>query len=146
MGTAPKNPKYLPWKSQLEKELTRLSGEVILIGHSLGGSVLLKYLSEEKSNRLISGLFLVAVPYWGEDDDWHSTEFTLAENFAEKIPRVSHLFAYHSSNDEVVPFAHFEHYIGMLPQIKPREIEGHDHLFSDGLPELINDIKVFNDN
>ncbi len=43
----PENPAYEPWKAQLEKELTALEGEAILVGHSLGGSVLLKYLSEE---------------------------------------------------------------------------------------------------
>nr|WP_235788441.1 alpha/beta hydrolase [Salipaludibacillus sp. CUR1] len=42
----PENPEYILWKKQLEKELDKLNGDVILVGHSLGGSVLLKYLSE----------------------------------------------------------------------------------------------------
>ncbi|WP_408010293.1 hypothetical protein ACJROX_08385 [Pseudalkalibacillus sp. A8] len=40
----PENPEYTLWKVQIEKELSALDGEVMLIGHSLGGSVLLKYL------------------------------------------------------------------------------------------------------
>jgi hypothetical protein len=37
----------------------------ILIGHSLGGSFLLKYVSEEKIGKTIAGIFLIATPYWG---------------------------------------------------------------------------------
>lgn len=39
----PENPEYSLWKAQLEKEFTKLNSEVVLVGHSLGGSVLLKY-------------------------------------------------------------------------------------------------------
>jgi len=37
----------------------------ILIGHSLGGSFLLKYVSEEKIAKTVAGIFLIATPYWG---------------------------------------------------------------------------------
>ncbi len=36
---------------------SKIAEPVILIGHSLGGSILLKYLSEEKPVILIAGLF-----------------------------------------------------------------------------------------
>lgn len=42
----PENPEYMLWKAQLDKEFAVLDGEALLIGHSLGGSVLLKYLSD----------------------------------------------------------------------------------------------------
>src|SRR5262245_15355781 len=45
--TDPENPEYVSWKLSLDKKLASLKGDIILIGHSLGGSVLLKYLSEE---------------------------------------------------------------------------------------------------
>src|SRR5690625_3080969 len=71
----PENPEYKLWEFQLEKEFAALDGEVLLIGHSLGGSVLLKYLSEKAINRPIFGLFMIAAPYWGKDDDWQVTEY-----------------------------------------------------------------------
>ncbi|SET98989.1 hypothetical protein SAMN05421676_11358 [Salinibacillus kushneri] len=73
----PENPEYVLWKNQLEKELNMLNGEVILVGHSLGGSVLLKYLSEESCNLTFRGLFIIAAPYWCLDEDWQSKDFTL---------------------------------------------------------------------
>jgi hypothetical protein len=38
------DPDYEPWKGQIKKELAALEGKVMLIGHSLGSSFLLKYL------------------------------------------------------------------------------------------------------
>jgi predicted alpha/beta hydrolase family esterase len=137
----PENPKYTLWKAQLEKEFASLNGDMILIGHSLGGSVLLKYLSEEACKQSISGLFMIAAPYWGEDDDWLVEEYTLPENFASKLPQISQIFLYHSRNDEIVPSVHFEHYKEKLPQANTRILDGSEHAFSDGLPELVNDIK-----
>ncbi len=137
----PENPKYTLWKAQLEKEFASLNGELIVIGHSLGGSVLLKYLSEKSVKQSISGLFMIAAPYWGKDDDWQAGEYTLSEDFALKLPQVSQIFFYHSFNDEIVPFAHLGHYLEKLPQAVNRTFKGNDHYFNNGLPHLVDDIK-----
>lgn len=135
------DPDYVLWKAQIANEIKALDGEVLLVGHSLGGSVLLKYLSEEGCKRIISGLFLVAAPYWGKDDDWQNEEYTLSNSFAAKLSHISKLFLYHSSHDPVVPFAHAQHYAKQLPQAVTRTYEGDDHYFGEGLPELADDIK-----
>lgn len=135
------NPKYKPWKVQLGKEFAEIEGEVILIGHSLGGSVLLKYLSEEAYNQSISGLFLIAAPYWGKQDDWQVVEYTLRENFASKLTHILQIYFYHSRNDEIVPFAHLGQNKEKLPQAITRTLDGDEHYFSNGLPDLVDDIK-----
>lgn len=135
------DPDYIPWKTQIANEIKAWDGEVLLIGHSLGGSVLLKYLSEEDCQLTVSGLFLIAAPYWGKDDDWRSEDFRLPDSFATMLPRISSLYLYHSRHDPVVPFAHAQHYAKQLPQAVTREYEGDDHYFCEGLPELVDDIK-----
>jgi len=59
------SPKYEAWKDKIARELAAMDGEAILVGHSLGASVLLKYLSEEEVERPTAGLFLVASPSTG---------------------------------------------------------------------------------
>ncbi|MFB4166929.1 alpha/beta hydrolase [Virgibacillus sp. JSM 102003] len=137
----PENPEYTRWKERLSKEFASLEGEVILIGHSLGGSVLLKYLSEEDCHLKISSLHSVAAPYWGKNGFWESEEFALSENFAAKLPPISQVFFYHSRDDEVVSFDHFKEYTEEFLTAAPRAIENKGHLFHSGLPELVNDIK-----
>jgi len=52
-------PRYAAWKSQLEESLALLNDKSILVGHSLGGSVLLKYLSEETRKNQFLGCSLL---------------------------------------------------------------------------------------
>src|SRR5687768_8632776 len=46
------------WLKQMDKEISSVKGDVILAGHSLGASMLLKYLSENKIKRNFSAIFL----------------------------------------------------------------------------------------
>src|SRR3712207_5812170 len=99
------NPAYAAWKGRIARELAAPDGEVILVGHSLGGSLLLKYLSEENPERPVAGLFLIAAPHWGAEG-WEVGEYALQDDFASKLPGELPVFLYHSRDDEVVPFAH----------------------------------------
>ncbi|WP_077622483.1 alpha/beta fold hydrolase [Sediminibacillus massiliensis] len=137
----PENPSYAAWKAILKKKLSELKGNVVLIGHSLGGSVLLKYLSEEACDLSISGLFVMGSPYWGLDKEWLNQEFELSNDFALRVPQISQIYLYQSRNDEVVPFSHFEYYAYKLPHAKTRVFENYGHLFQDDLPELVHDIE-----
>jgi predicted alpha/beta hydrolase family esterase len=131
---------YEAWKERIAEELDALEGEVILVGHSLGGSILLKYLSEEEVEKPIAGLLLVATPYWGVED-WEVGEYALPEDFASKIPKEVSMFLYHSRDDEVVPFAHAALYAQKLPRATVRVFDGRGHQFDDDLSEVAQDIK-----
>ena len=131
-------PVYEAWKVRIAEELDALKGELILVGHSLGGSILLKYLSEEEVEKLVAGLFLVATPYWGVED-WEVDEYALREDFASKIPKETTVFLYHSRDDEVVPFSHAALYAEKLPRATVREFDDRGHQFDD-LSDIARDI------
>src|SRR4030095_6807071 len=60
----PISPTYEKYRKMFGSTFAIITEPVILIGHSLGGSTLLKYLSEERPDISISALFLVATPHW----------------------------------------------------------------------------------
>lgn len=136
----PDNPEYELWKLTLDRELSALEREIILVGHSLGASVLLKYLSEEPCDKLITGLFLVAPVYFGKKD-WKVEEYRLKNDFEVKLLNIPRIFLYHSRNDTVVPFTHLVQFADKLPNSVGRAFEDRGHLFSMGLPELVEDIQ-----
>ena len=133
-------PEYQAWRDQITGELAALDGEVVLVGHSLGASILLKYLSEEGVEKPVAGIFLVAPPYWGAED-WEVGEYALQENVASKLPKELPMFLYHSRDDEWVPFAHLALYKEKLPQATIREVDGRGHQFNDDLSEVAHDIE-----
>ena len=75
------------WVSQIEEELTASDGRIILVGHSVGGYILIKYLSERgQSKKPITGILIIAAPFPGGDENWQIEGFTLPENFGAKLP------------------------------------------------------------
>ena len=138
----PENPRYDAWKEQLDEVFAGLDGDLLLVGHSLGGSVLLKYLSEVPFTKPIVGLFLVAAAHWG-NKDWKIDEYVLREDFSSWLPPIPNIFLYHSRDDEWVPFEHMAYFSMKLPSAQVRELDCCGHEFNSGLPELVKDINNF---
>ena len=133
------SPNYQSWRDRIEQELAAIDEQVIFIGHSFGGSVLLKYLAEGTYRTSVRGLFLLSVPNWGPDG-WAYAEFAVPDDLGSRLPATK-IFLYHSRNDPEVPFAHLGYYQERLPTATVRPIAGSEHSFVDGLPMLVDDIK-----
>ena len=136
----PENPRYTAWKMELQANLPVGGNKAALIGHSLGGSVIMKYLSEGLCQVPIAGLFLVGVPYWGARG-WTIDEFMFKRDSLSKLTGVDKIFIYHSRNDQWVPYSHSQIYMKMLPGAVLKTIDGDEHEFAAGLPVLVKDIQ-----
>jgi predicted alpha/beta hydrolase family esterase len=130
------------WGTQIGKEIGAIEGEVVLVGHSLGASMLLKYLSEEQVNQPIGGIFLIATPYWSGDEAWHEG-LRLREDFAETLPKDVPIFLYHSRDDEEVDVADLATYAKKLPQATIREVASGGHQLGNDLTAVARDIRHF---
>ena len=138
MPDAETDPRYRPWRNRIEQELESLGDGVRIVGHSLGGSVVLKYLSEDRPPVEIAGLFLVAVPWWGPEG-WAWDEFAVPDDFGGQLADVR-TFLYQSREDPEVPFTHLQMHADRLPHATTRPIDGAEHSFVNGLPALLDDI------
>jgi uncharacterized protein len=134
------NSPYAAWKAEIEGRLAAMKGSVALVGHSVGGSVLLKYLCDVRPPRQLLGLLVIAGPYWGASDFWHSDELALPADAAKRLAGDWPVIFYHSRDDEVVPFAHLALYAATLPRATIREFDGRGHQFKNDLSEVAADI------
>lgn len=137
------NAPYEQWKHEIEKELASMQGSIILIGHSVGASILIKCMSEIEVTKPIVGIFLIANPFWGGNGWLYEgyEELALPNGFAARLPKGASIFLYHSRDDEVVPFAHLALYAEQLPQATVRKFDGRGHQFNNDLSEVAADIK-----
>jgi len=134
---SPDEPHYEPWAARVA-ELIGAATEPVMMGHSFGASVLLKYLSEESAPPALAGVFLVATPFWGPK----FPEFQLRSDFATKLGAVAPLYFYQSRDDEEVPVEHLERYRKALPNAVVRLLDGRGHEFDQPVfPELVTDIR-----
>ena len=132
---------YADWTAPIERALATLDDAVILVGHSVGGSVLVKYLSEQQLDKPITSLFLLATPYWGADEFWKWDEVRLPDDVATKLASIPRIFLYHSRDDDIVPFAHLALYAAKLPQATIHEFDRRGHQFGNDLAEIAEDIR-----
>ena len=128
------------WLKQIRKEMDAINGDVILAAHSFGASMLLKFLSENKIKKHITGIFLIATAFWSGDEDWQQG-FKLKKDFGERLPENVPVFLYHCLDDEEVPFKHLSIYKKNLPKATVREIAGGGHLLNNDLAIVAKDIK-----
>ena len=135
----PDNPRYGPWRDRIEQELRGIDEPVVLVGHSFGGSVLVKYLGEGTVEPPVAALFLVAAPFWGPGG-WEYEEFELPAELASALEG-SRVYLFHSRDDPEVPFDHLRLYGEKLPEATARPIPGSQHSFVDGLRELVDEIR-----
>ena len=127
-------------REQIKHEISEGPDNVILVGHSLGASMLLACLSESQIKKKIRGVFLTATPFWNGDDDWVKA-FKLLPDFAKRINREIPLFFYHCQDDAQVSFAHLAIYNQELPWAVFREIPVGGHQLGNDLSIVANDIK-----
>jgi predicted alpha/beta hydrolase family esterase len=138
------NAPYEQWKQQIEKELAAMPGLIMLAGHSVGASVIAKWMSETEVKQPIAGIFLIATPFWG-GDGWRYEgyeELALPEAPAAKIPEGVSIFLYHCRDDETVPFDHLALYAQVFPQAAVRELDAGGHQLNNDLSEVASDIKT----
>jgi predicted alpha/beta hydrolase family esterase len=128
------------WGRQIGQEIAAIKRELILVGHSLGASMLLKYLSENTITYPIGGIFLLATPFWRGDEDWQKG-LALRENFADRLPNDVPIFLYHNRDDEEIDVANLAIYAKNLPQATIRESASGGHQFSNDLTQVGLDIK-----
>jgi predicted alpha/beta hydrolase family esterase len=133
------DPEYAVWKTQFAGEIAALPDGILLVGHSVGGAQLLKYLAEEPVAKPISGLYMIAVPAL-EEAGWNYAELRLPADVATRLRSIPHIFFYHSRDDQVVPFAHLALHARQFPQATIREADGRGHQYANDLSDVARDI------
>lgn len=134
------NAKYAEWKIWFDKVVPYLKDGVVLVGHSLGGIFLAKYLSEEKLPVRVSATFIVAAPFENTEPDESLADFILPASLAGLAEQGGKVFLYHSEDDDVVPFGELAKYRVQLPEVVVRAFSDRGHFLGSDLPELMTDI------
>lgn len=134
------DPRYTSWKATLVEESKLLHDGAILVGHSLGGAILLHVLAEERFIFKPRALILIAVPFIGEGG-WRSDDIKARTDFAEHLPARLPVFLYHGTEDQIVPFAHVQLYAQAIPQEVLRTVPHRDHQLNNDLSAVAQDIR-----
>ncbi|HTJ59401.1 MAG TPA: alpha/beta fold hydrolase [Devosiaceae bacterium] len=133
-------PEYAPWKAALGEELAKLNEGAILVGHSIGGAILISALAADPPEIALGGVFLIAAPFLG-DGGWPSEDIKAQKDLGAALPQGIPIYLYHGSRDEIVPMAHCDLYAKAIPQAVTRHLKDRNHQLDDDLSEVARDIR-----
>ena len=138
------NAKYSEWKICFERYIPLLRDDIILVGSSLGGVFLAKYLSENRFPKRILSTYLICLPYSNSVPGKDLVGgFRLSADLsllATSSPRLTLMF---SKDDLVVPLSHAAKYMKKLPHAKLIVYENKNgHFQVSEFPEIVEMIRT----
>lgn len=135
--------RYNDWKIHFERHIPYLKNNAILIGSSLGGIFLAKYLSEHKFPKRILSTYLICPPF----DDTLPEEnlaggFKLKADLSLIEKNSKNLYLLFSKDDNVVPVSHAKKYEKKLKNAKIIIYKSKNgHFKISKFPEIVKMIK-----
>lgn len=135
------NVRYEEWKIWIDRCAALLDDNVILVGHSLGGIFLAKYLSEGTFPKKIKATILVAAPFDDVSTVESLNDFTLPESLQLFADQSEQIYIVHSEDDPVVPFSDVAKYQKALPEAKTMLFTDKQHFNQEVFPEFVELIK-----
>jgi predicted alpha/beta hydrolase family esterase len=137
------NAKYNDWKIYFERHIPLLRNNAILIGSSLGGIFLAKYLSENKISKKILATYIICPPFdntlLGED---LVGGFKLKSDLSLIEKNCKDVTLMFSADDDCVPVSHAEKYRNKLKNVKIIIYKSKNgHFKVTKFPEIVKMIK-----
>jgi predicted alpha/beta hydrolase family esterase len=135
------DPSYTTWKAAIAEEIAGLDDGAILIGHSVGGTILINALAEKPPNRKLAGVFLIAAPFVGTGG-WPGEDIGPTADLGARLPPKTPIHLYHGSSDDTAPFAHVDLYEKAIPGAVVHRLNGRDHQINNDLAEVADGIRA----
>ncbi|PIR87937.1 MAG: hypothetical protein COU10_01885 [Candidatus Harrisonbacteria bacterium CG10_big_fil_rev_8_21_14_0_10_45_28] len=126
---------YGQWQTLFNRIIPLLNEEVILIGHSLGGAFLAKYLVENDFYKKITALILIAAPTNEELEPLG--EFKPRRTFRALNRKAEKIYLLYSQDDPVVPISNLKEFQENIEKAKTIIFEDKGHFNQEEFPELV---------
>ncbi|MBI1833518.1 MAG: alpha/beta hydrolase [Candidatus Andersenbacteria bacterium] len=132
------NVRYLEWQIWFERCIPFIQDNAILIGQSLGGIFLAKYLSENSFPKSIRATLLVGAPFDDTSTVESLTDFVLPSSLEKFATQSEAIYLIHSKDDPVVPVEQTEKYMQALPKAQKVIFDDRGHFNQKKFPEVVS--------
>jgi predicted alpha/beta hydrolase family esterase len=129
------DPSYGRWVEAIRREMAGLDDGAVVVGHSVGGTLLINALAEQAPERKLGAIVLIAAPFVGAGG-WPSDEFELPSDLGARLPQGVPVHVFHGLEDETAPPSHAHLYASAIPQAQLHLLAGRDHQLNNDLADV----------
>ena len=134
-------PTYAAWGPAISEATATLEEGAVVVGHSVGGTLLIHTLAERTPDVTLAAIVLIAAPFVGVGG-WPGEEFELPANLGALLPDSAPVHVFHGLEDDSVPPAHADLYGQAIPQAQLHRLPGRDHQLSNDLGDVATVIRA----
>jgi pimeloyl-ACP methyl ester carboxylesterase len=134
------SPSYARWSAAIRREMADLDDGSVVVGHSVGATILVNAVAEQPPERRLAAIVLIAAPFVG-DGGWPSDEFESASELGARLPPGVQVHVFHGLQDETAPPSHAGLYALAIPQAQMHKLPGRDHQLNNDLSEVAEAIR-----
>jgi pimeloyl-ACP methyl ester carboxylesterase len=133
------DPSSASWGPAIRREIADLDEGAVVVGHSVGATILIHTLAEQPPGYEPAAIILIAAPFVGEGG-WPGDEFELSGDLGARLPAGVPVHVFHGLDDETAPPLHADLYARAIPQAQVHRLPGRDHQLNDDLREVATTI------
>lgn len=129
------DPSSARWSPVIRREMADLDDGAVVVGHSVGGTILVNALAEQPPERELGAIVLIAAPFVGEGG-WSGDEFELPKDLGASLPRGVPVHVFHGLLDETAPPWHADLYAQAIPQAQVHRLPARNHQLNNDLSDV----------
>lgn len=135
------DPSYATWGPAIRREIAALDEGATVVGHSVGGTLLIRSVAEQPPALRLGAIVLVATPFVG-DGGWPDEEFETPSDLGARLPEGVSVHLFHGLEDGTAPPVHADLYARVIPQAQVHRLPGRDHQLGNDLAEVAEVIRA----
>ena len=129
------DPSLDTWGPVIRRELADAGDGAVVVGHSVGATILVKTLVDRPPTTVLGAIVLIAAPFVG-GEGWPGDELELPMDLGARLPHGVPVHLFHGLRDETAPPSHVDLYARAIPHATVHRLPGRDHQLNDDLSEV----------
>lgn len=135
------DPSDANWGPTIDEAVGGLPDGAVVVGHSVGGTILVHRLVVAPPSVALGAIVLVSAPFAGPGG-WPGGDADLPDDAADRLPADVPVHVFHGLADETVPPAHADLYARAIPRAHVHRLPDRDHQLGNDLAEVARVIRA----
>jgi predicted alpha/beta hydrolase family esterase len=135
------DPTEATWVPVIQQELSSLDSGSVVVGHSVGGTLLLRAVEIEPPVVRLGAIVLLAAPFAGKGG-WPGDGFEFTSDLGDRLPADVPVHVFHGLADDTVPPMHADLFARAIPRAQLHPMPERDHQLGNDLREVAELIRT----